>query len=246
MRYRLLLFAACGLFISCGKDLHPLKADATYYNIQGAMPVDSSILNFIQPYHDSLEKDMSEVIAVSSVAMEKGKPESLMGNFVADLLLERGRAENNDVGDFSIVNYGGLRIPMLPSGNITKGMIFELMPFDNFLVALELKGSVVRQLCDHIAAQGGWPVAGIRFIILDGKASEILINDEPLKEERIYQIIISDYLADGGDNLLFLRLEKRTNTGIFIREAILEYLQEQTSEGKPISAHLDNRITIHE
>ena len=135
---------------------------------------------------------------------------------------------------------------MLPSGNITKGMIFELMPFDNFLTVMELKGTVVQQLCDHIAAQGGWPVAGVRFKIFDGKASEILMNDEPLKEERIYQIIISDYLADGGDNLLFLRLEKRTNKGIFIRDAILEYLQEQTSAGKQIAAHLDNRIMIHE
>lgn len=240
------LFFLLLLFVSCGSEFYPQQAETAYYNIKGAAEVDTAILNFIQPYHDSLEKEMGEVIAVSSVAMEKGKPESLMGNFVADLLLERGRAENNGVGDFSIVNYGGLRIPLLPAGNITKGMIFELMPFDNFLTVMELKGTVVQQLFDHIAAQGGWPVAGVRFKIFDGKASEILINDEPLKEERIYQIIISDYLADGGDNLLFLRLEKRTNTGIFIRDAILEYLQEQTHAGKPIAAHLDNRVTIHE
>jgi len=144
------------------------------------------------------------------------------------------------------VNYGGLRVPLLPAGNITKGMIFELMPFDNFLTVMELKGNVVQQLFDHIAAQGGWPVAGVRFEIFDGKASEIQISNKPLEEERIYQIIISDYLADGGDNLLFLRLEKRTNTGIFIRDAILEYLQKQTHEGKPIATHLDNRVTIHE
>src|SRR5204863_8184802 len=120
----------------------------------------------------------------------------------------------------------------LPAGNITKESIFELMPFDNFLVVMELKGTVVQTLLDNIAAQGGWPVSGIRFTIHDGKASNISVNNNPFDETHIYQIIISDYLSDGGDNLLFLRSEKRMNTGVFLRDAILEYLREQTSQGK--------------
>lgn len=232
-------------FSSCGKNFHPQQADTGYYQINNA-EVDSFIIRFIQPYRDSLLQEMSEVIALSDVAMEKAKPESRMGNFIADLLLEEGRTLNNGKGDICIVNYGGLRVPLLPAGNITKGMIFELMPFDNFLVALELKGTVVQQLLDHIAAQGGWPIAGVRFKIFEGKASEILINNEPLKEERIYEIIISDYLADGGDNLLFLRPEKKFNTGVFLRDAILEYLRKQTQAGKIITTQLDNRHTLHE
>ncbi len=238
------LFLLLPFLFSCSKELHSFKADTGYYKMNDSLAVDSAITKFIQPYHDSLDKQMKEVIAVSDVAMEKGKPESLMGNFVADLLLEKGRTYNNGVGDFSIVNYGGLRIPLLPAGNITKGSIFELMPFDNFLVTLELKGTVVQTLLDNIAAQGGWPVSGIRFTIHDGKASDIYVNNNPFDENRIYQIIISDYLADGGDNLLFLRSEKRTNTGVFIRDAILEYLREQTAQGKKITSHLDNRIKI--
>lgn len=240
------LFLLPFIFSSCGKNFHPQQAETGYYKISSAAGADSTLVKFIQPYRDSLEKDMREVVAVSTVAMEKGKPESLMGNFIADILLEQGRALNNGKGDICIVNYGGLRLPLLPAGNITKGMIFELMPFDNFLVVLQVKGAVVRQLCDHIAAQGGWPVAGIRFTILDGKASEILIQREPLKEESIYEIIISDYLADGGDNLLFLRSEKKINTGVFLRDAILEYLQKQSEAGKTIVSQADKRITIHE
>jgi len=233
-------------FVSCGKDFHPTKSDTTYYNIYGNSLADTAILNFIQPYHDSLEIQMKEVVAVSDVPMEKAKPECLLGNFIADLLLEKGKQYNAGAADFSIVNYGGLRLPVLPAGNITKGTIFELMPFDNFLVVMEIKGSVVKKLLDSIAAEGGWPVAGIRFTIRDGKASDIFIQGNPLNEERVYHAVISDYLADGGDNLLFLRTEKRKNTGVLFRDAILEYLSEQTQAGKTITSHLDSRITIYE
>lgn len=239
----LLLLPFC---FSCSADLHPVKADTTYYKLHSEAAVDSSILSFIQPFHDSLVKEMQQVIAVSDITMNKAKPESLLGNFVADLLLEKGKAYNNGVGDFSIVNFGGLRIPSMPAGNITKGIIYELMPFDNFMVILELKGIDVKQLLDVIAAQGGWPVSGIKFAIRNGKAEDIYINGKSLENSRIYQIIISDYLADGGESLLFLRSEKRTNTGLLIRDVILEHLRDQTTLGKHITAHLDNRITIHE
>ncbi|HXH19773.1 MAG TPA: 5'-nucleotidase [Chitinophagales bacterium] len=228
---------------SCAKQLRPVKAEAAYFKIDGTGGADSSIIAFIHPYRDSLRKEMTEVVAISSIMMEKGKPESLLGNFVADLLLEKGK-QYDSAADCCILNYGSLRLPFLPAGEITKGMIYELMPFDNFLVLIELRGEVVRQLLDYIAFQGGWPVAGIKFKIRDGKSFDILINDLPLQPGKIYRVVISDYLADGGDNLSMLRNEKRKNFGIFIRDVILEYLKEQTQQGKLISSQLDNRIMI--
>jgi len=240
--FYLALLQAGGIYSSCTKGLHPVKADTAYHYIYGTSEVDSSVLKFIQPYHDSLAKEMNEVIAASSMAMDKGKPESLLGNFIADLLLEKGREYNEGAADFCIVNYGSLRIPSLPAGEITKGMIYELMPFDNFLVTMELNGNVVQQMLDYIASQGGWPVAGIKFKIHDGKSFEILINNIPLQPDKIYRVVLSDYLADGGDNLSMLRSGSRKNSGSFIRDVILEYLVGQTREDKMISSKLDNRI----
>ena len=57
-------------------------------------------------------------------------------------------------------------------------------------------------------------------------------------------MITSDYLADGGDNLSFLRGEKRINFDIFIRDLFLDYLSEQTQMKKVITSTLDGRITI--
>jgi len=229
-------------FSSCSKELHPVKANTFYYNIYDTTGVDSSVIGFIRPYSDSLNKEMEEVVATSAMAMEKGKPESLLGNFIADLLLEKGKEYNDGAADFCVVNYGGLRMPSLPAGKITKGMIYELMPFDNFLVIMELSGEIVKPMLDYVASEGGWPVSGIKFKIREEKAFDILINNLPLQPGKNYRVVISDYLADGGDNLSMLKTQQRKNTGIFIRDAIFDYLAEQTGKGKIISAVIDYRI----
>ena len=241
---RLFVVLLCTLLLSCNKGLHPVKYNAGYYNINDSLEVDSTFIHLIRPYKDSLDKEMHEVIAISSMAMPKGKPESLMGNFIANLMLEKGAEYLEDPVEFSVMNYGGLRIPELPNGEITKGKVFELMPFDNFLVIVEINGEVVKVLADHIAANGGWPVAGIKFKIKSGVAEDIIINGKPLKKDKIYKVAISDYLADGGDNLSFLKLEKRKNLGVFLRDIILEYLNEKNEGGEMISSKIDQRIII--
>src|SRR5690606_18308907 len=101
--------------------------------------------------------------------------------------------------EFSFGTKGGLRIE-LQRGDITIGNLFELMPFENELVLLELSGRNVQQLADFIAATGGQPVSGLRMKISDGKATDIVVAGKPLKLSRTYKLITYDYLANGGDN----------------------------------------------
>ncbi len=237
------LFAAF-LLTACGKSFYPATISNHYYSINSNELVDSAIIHYIKPYRDSLKNEMREVIATSAMTLPKAKPESLMGNLIADLVLEKGKQYFEEGADFSVVNYGGLRIPAIPAGEITTGTVFELMPFDNYLVLMEIKGTVVQQLADVIAANGGWPVSGINFTIKNEKALQISLNNIPLLPEKIYRVLISDYLADGGDNLFFLKNEQRKNSGILLRDVILEFFKEKTKEGKVISSKLDNRIIV--
>ena len=55
--------------------------------------------------------------------------------------------------DFAVINYGGMRIPAIPKGPITRGKIFELMPFDNLLVVVRLDVSILTQFINHMAAR---------------------------------------------------------------------------------------------
>ena len=63
---------------------------------------------------------------------EWSSPESLLGNFVTDLCLR----QYSNIADICVMNNGGLR-SNLTKGEITRGDIYTLMPFENELVILE-------------------------------------------------------------------------------------------------------------
>ena len=120
---------------------------------------DSLIQSVLNPYRDSIEHDMSKLVAISSTPLKKEKPESKLTNLVADILLEYGTEycninKLNLKPDASYVNYGGLRAS-LPQGEITVGNIFELMPFENELVLIKITGESIQKMADRIAGRGG-------------------------------------------------------------------------------------------
>jgi len=141
-----------------------------------------------------------------------------------------------------LLNNGGLRAS-LPHGEITRGKIFELMPFENEMIVLELDGETTLELVNFIAEKGGMPVAGLTLVIENNKPQNITINGKPFDKNKTYKVVTSDYLANGGDKLSMLN--KRLNdklTGIKIRDAIIEYFIEQNKKGVTITSSLDGRI----
>ena len=99
------------------------------------VPPDSISLNIINPYKKSIDSVMNEILCFNKTKMEKGKPESLLGNFVADLCIYE--TNSYDMVDFCLLNNGGLR-SSLDHGDITRGDIYKLMPFDNKIVIVKI------------------------------------------------------------------------------------------------------------
>ncbi len=200
-------------------------------------PVDSQLIQIYLPYKKILEKDMSRVISYSEMEMEKAKPESSLTNFLADLLLSEGKEEAQKRGlDFqpqiSYFNYGGIRAP-LPKGDITVENIYELMPFDNEMVFVEFTGGQLQDFLNVIAAKGGDSVGGVRFVISNKKAKNVLVNGKALNPDEKYWIVTNDYIANGGDDMtMFLQKQAIINTGEKIRDVIISYLEKEQSEGK--------------
>lgn len=203
-------------------------------------------LQLIEPYRSKLEVEMSQVIGTSDVEMMKMKdvPESQLGNFVADLVLEFSRTIDATT-DCSVMNNGGLR-NSLPKGNITVGNVYELMPFDNEIVIVEIKGEDVEPLFPMIAERGGVPVAGMRMVIekINGKnfPKEVEIRGEKFSKEKTYKISTSDYLAGGGDQMTFWVKGSIRSTGKKIRDAIIEFIRFKTDRTEHLNPTLDKRI----
>jgi 2',3'-cyclic-nucleotide 2'-phosphodiesterase (5'-nucleotidase family) len=207
---------------------------------------DSLTLEIIKPYKAQLDSQMNEILAYSEVTMYKDQPEGLLNNFVSDLIYAKGneylKKSYNLTAPICLLNYGGLRTG-LPKGAMTMRNVYELMPFENELVAMEIQGTQVSKLLSYLAQKGGMPETGIRMGIKDNAATNVTIQGVPFDESKSYLIITSDYLAMGGDDMTFL-LHPIANypLGLKVRDAIIDYLKEQTINRNTVTTQLDKRI----
>lgn len=185
---------------------------------------------------------MNTVIATLAVDIEKKQPEGTLGNLMADAMKVMAEKYYATQIDAAFVNYGGIRIPSVKAGNITKGKVFELMPFDNIIVLQKLSGKVFKQFLDHISSRGGWPVAGLTMEIKNGKAENVMINGKALDLNAVYTVANSDYVTNGGDQCDMLRPIPQINNGSLFRNALIEYFTSFSKAGKQINVTIQNRV----
>jgi 2',3'-cyclic-nucleotide 2'-phosphodiesterase (5'-nucleotidase family) len=244
------LFIALFLLVSCGVHyiINEKRTRAIVIALDSASaPVeDSASLAIIAPYRDSMQKQMDEILGYSEHWMVKDKPEGMLNNFVADLVLSAANQSYSATGgstvEMCVLNSGGFR-GSLPKGAILLRNVYEMMPFENKICVLTVTGSNTRRMLDFIAHEGGLPVAGIKMGIKNEKAVNVLINSVPFDSTRNYIIATSDYLAAGGDKYGFLlNPVKRVDLDAKVRDVVAGYLRNLTLEGKTVDVKLDNRI----
>ena len=207
------IFLTLLFIISCSKN--------TYTNtiIEGKrIPItekenqNTEIENFIKPYRDHINKDLDEILAYNPQTLDKsvGKWQTNIGDLMADISLKKGnevfnKREHKNI-DICLLNNGGIR-SILPKGNITSRTAFEIMPFENSLVVIAMKGEQIYELVDYfLVDQKPHPLAGLSFTIdKNNKAKNILIQGHPVELETIYYVATNDYLANGGDNMVFFK-----------------------------------------
>jgi 2',3'-cyclic-nucleotide 2'-phosphodiesterase (5'-nucleotidase family) len=241
---------AASLLLSCSRRAHVTGTEVTAVELNPkSTQHDSATHVIIGPYKMRLDAEMNAVVAKTTAAMpkEKDKPETLLGNFVADVVLDAVRANDPSAAtqqvDMCLLNNGGLR-SSLPKGNVTRGDIFSLMPFDNEIVIITISGAKMEDLLKFLAASGGMPVAGLKMGIRgDRTPGKTLINGKPLELSRNYRIATSDYLAAGGDKMSFFGAPVKTeSTALKIRDAILLHCKDATVKNQPIGSPLDGRM----
>ena len=245
VKYLIVAVLAGGfLFTSC-RSARETTANYEVVGVKGSMITIDSVWDanpdkraaeILKPYKDKVDAMMYEVIGTSEMIMDKGNPESLLSNLVAGVL----------PADMGLVNMGGLR-NILPKGDITVGEIFEILPFENSLCVLTMKGADMKRLFKAIASLHGEGVSGIRMeISKEGELLNVTIGGQPVKDDQSYTVATIDYLADGNGRMdALLQAEKRVcPENATLRGLFLEYVRKQTAEGKLITSRLDGRISI--
>ena len=243
MTYLVVGWSAC-MLSSCVTVWQSVRVERTNYLIHAdSLPVDTPMWQMIQPYRQALVQEMSEVLIEADTPLVKAKPESTLGNFFADALYEAVRDSLGEEIDFAIQNYGGLRLAMLPRGAITLGHLYELMPFENYIVIMEGDSALIQRLFDRIAQNGGWPVSRqVRFRIVGERAEDIRIHGQPLQSGVVYRFALPDYIANGGDRMFFLREVPRKSTSLLVRDAVIAVLRKWHRQGRHLHPKLEGRI----
>lgn len=221
------------------------KTQDTSINIIETTTEHQQAATLISPFKDSLEKEMNEVLVLSSEEFpkEKGKPETKLGNLVADLSMEIAQKMYDGNIDFCLLNFGGLRTS-LPKGEITRGKIFELMPFENELVVVSISQDSLNSLINYLNRVGGQPVSGVKVkFYQDNQEVKYKYRKNDKSLNTTYKILTSDYLANGGDNMtFFLNPINYEKVGIKLRDAIIQYCVEQHAQGKQLTGKIEGRI----
>ena len=242
-----------GLFIAvtfsaCFKAPFTHIADAKLNRIDTSYhDVDANIEELISPYREGIESEMNEIIGYSTQEYVKSRPESALGNIAADMLFSYTKNVLNEQVDLAVLNFGGLRAP-LPNGPITKGKVYELMPFDNSVTILELNSEQINQLAQHIISKGGEPIGGEGTVALGNfpEGPRFYFSSFDVSTKEIFRLVTSNYLADGGDNYyMFTNAINRTDLDVLLRDVFLERIKNTTSESLPLKGQVEGRIEMN-
>ncbi|MEX0906481.1 MAG: 5'-nucleotidase [Balneolaceae bacterium] len=229
------LMTGCALFSNSGAEND--EDDLTRRVAQYPAP-DPEIKSMLSAYRDSLDEVMGRTIAEVTDTIRFGQPESPLGNIVADALRFRASGELRTFINVGIIGQDSFRIYFEP-GTLTKGDVYEFMPYENHLVVLTLSGEMLKELAGQIAVTGGSPVSGLRFRLDDGKASGVLVNAEVIDPGRHYLVATSNYMADGGGRFPALwKPLHREDLEVSIRDLYIDYFRNK----RELSPVTDGRI----
>lgn len=248
MRLKAIWIALLALsFLSCKQAYHITDMRGTLVEMNAAYdtPPHPRMHAMVQSYKTALDQEMNEVIGYSAQAMDYKRPESLLTNLTSDVMKAYGDEHLPDGADVGVMNVHGHRAAM-PQGAVTVGNLYEIYSFDNTITFLELKGSDLEKIFDAYARIGGAGISSnVRLVAEGGKVKHVTIDGKPVDRDRIYRVVTLDYLAEGNDNMsAFRNALSNVNTGITLRDVMIDYVKEQTRRGTEIKSVLDDRITI--
>ena len=205
----------------------------------------------LAPYSEKVS-ELSKVIGrLEGGLSKKGVGGGSLGNFVSDGIRVQAQAKLGKPVTLAVMNVGGLRKNEISAGELRASDIFELLPFENALVALEMTGTQLSQLLQVVArdAQAG---ARIEFKYNDRNRAEFISGKlvdangklQDVDPQKMYTVVTIDYLLQvaGGPYAILKEAKSTTPLNMTLRDAIMSYVKSETAAGRPIRSVVDNRF----
>lgn len=154
-----------------------------------------------------------------------------LGSFVCKLMGELADAP------IAIQNGGGLRRDM-PKGDLTMGLMYEIMPFDNTLYTIEITGADLKMNIDNglqpeNAKAGSFSGLYVEYDMSKAAGERIvkitLEDGTPIEADKYYKVVSNDFLVEnpGADGYDFSKGKNPKNLMVPIRDAMADYIKEK-------------------
>ena len=173
-----------------------------------------------------------------------GELNSTLSNMFADATYEMSNPVFNKMSgkniDIVLLNNGGIR-SIISRGNISEKTAFELMPFENSIVVLELSGLSIIKMIDYLRkVKLQHPISGLQITLNnDYSVNEVKINGVSIENEKKYNVATTDYLLEGGDKMYFLaETTKTTDINYKMRDVLIDYFKKHDT----LKLKSDNRF----
>ncbi|NDV64041.1 5'-nucleotidase C-terminal domain-containing protein [Bacteroides sp. 224] len=235
-------------FLSCrsSEKVVSVKGDMITISSEWDHSPDNKALAIVAPFKAKVDSIMSPVIGESEMNMEAKRPESLLSNLIADVLRDATIPHIGHPADLGIINIGGLR-SSLNKGKITFGNVYEILPFQNTLCIVYIKGKNLKELMQNIVSVGGEGVSNLELIANKQEIVSVKIGGKPIDDEHIYEVATVDYLAEGNDKMIALQKAERKEyiATEAVRDLFLKYIKALHAEGKGVTSRIEGRIQLN-
>ena len=220
--------------------------------IDASLPGDAAVEKMLAPYTEKV-RELSVVVGkLEGGPLKKdGAGAGSLGNFVTDGMRAQAKAKLGKPVALSIMNSGGLRKNDIAAGDLRASDIFELLPFENALVALDVTGAQLVKILE-VATKDAQSGARIQFKYNDRDRPEFIsakLVDENGKEQEIdpnktYTIVTLDYLLrlNSGAYAILKEAKSSAPLDITLRDAVMNYVKSETAAGRSIRGAVDNRF----
>ena len=213
---------------------------------------DEKIKTRIDELKSQNEVELSEVIGTTEIVLDGVREnvrtkETNLGNLITDAMVDVSGA------DVAITNGGGIR-DSIDVGDITKGEVIKVLPFGNYVILKEVKGSDIKAAIEY--GISSYPEASGKFPQISGmtikfdpqqnnKIVEIKVDGEVLDESKTYKLATNDFIAAGGDGYEMLGDDAIAGEFSGLDEVLIEYIKKQ--ENQKITENtvkVEGRITV--
>ena len=234
------------LILSCNNSKILVNTEGENISINSGIETIKEVEDIINPYKLNLDKTMNQVLSfsVDNYSKNDGDYNTAIGNLMADAIFEltnpvfKRRTGKNI--DMVLLNHGGIR-SILPKGNVTTKTAYKLMPFENSVVVVALKGSVVLEMTNYLkVSEKAHPISGLELVInADNSYQKIQIGNTDVDSEKIYFVATNDYLYKGGDQMEFF---KKSDTLYELNYKIRNVLLDYFSINDTLNPKIDQRF----